>query len=210
MQITKEIFRAMLRAAAKEIVSQCDHLNRLDSEGGDGDHGTAMSAATQAAHEAALESHSWSEMCTNIGMKVMGAASGSTSALVGSFYIGMADALKQNPSGSLDADELIAMFESGLANLLAVSRAKVGDKTLLDAIVPAVESMSEMKGTGSTITEIMKLAAQAAQAGAEATKDMVAKVGRAKNIGERSRGKCDAGASSFALMFQAFSEALGE
>jgi len=212
MSVTQETIRTILHAAAEKVTSNSEHLNQLDSQGGDGDHGTAMSAATQAAHEAATThvDGPWSDMLTGIGFKVMGAASGSTSSLVGSFYTGMADALRHLTVEPLDTDTFIGMFESALANLRSVSRANAGDKTMLDALIPAVATMTAMKGTGATVAEVMNKAAEAAQAGAEATKDMVAKAGRAKNIGERSLGNLDAGASSFAMMFRAFADALNK
>jgi len=98
------------------------------------------------------------------------------------------------------------MFESGLANVRTSSRANVGDKTLMDALIPAIEAMAGLKEQSPPLADIFAVAAEAAQKGADSTKELVAKFGRAKNLGERSRGALDAGAVSTALIYQAYAE----
>lgn len=196
----------MLQAALATIEANLDYLNQLDTAIGDGDHGTAIRAAMQAACNAAQKEGSWSDLLNAVGWEVMGGTNGSTSAITGAFYVGAGNALSND--ADLDTDTFIDMFESALKNVRTVSRAQVGDKTIMDAMIPAIEAMSAFKGKGSALAEVMQAGAETANNGADSTKDLVARYGRAKNLGERSRGHLDAGASSLALIFQAFSETL--
>ena len=201
---TVETLRKMLNLALTAIESHLDKLNELDAATGDGDHGTAILAAMRAAAKASNATGSLADLLNGIGWEVMGAASGSTSSLTGSFYVGMAQAVSQD---ALETDEVIAMFEGGLHNVRATTKAAIGDKTLMDALIPAMEAMTASRGTGKTLSQLLAAAAKAARTGAESTKDLVAKHGRAKNLGERTRGHYDAGAMSTALIYEAFAKA---
>ncbi len=199
----------MLDAALASIEMNLEMLNRLDSAIGDGDHGTAILAAMKAASGAARSDGSLSDTLDAIGWAVMESTSGSTSALTGSFFSGMSEYAAGAASGEeLDTDQTVALFEAGLARVKTASKAKVGDKTLLDALIPAIEAMTAKKSTGATIADVFQAAAAAAKTGADATVDLVAKHGRAKNLGERSRGHLDAGATSTALIYAAYAETI--
>ena len=199
---TIETLRTFLSSALASIETNVDSLNALDSATGDGDHGTAILAAMRAAEKAATTTNgSLAEVLSAVGWAVMSEASGSTSSLTGSFYVGMSEAA---PSDALSPDEVIAMFASGLKNVRLSTKAAVGDKTLMDALLPAIDAMNALTGTEATIPVIFAAAAQAARKGAESTKNLVAKFGRAKNLGERTVGHDDAGATSTALIYEAF------
>ncbi len=203
MKFTKLLLQRMLDAALASVEANLPMLNQLDSATGDGDHGTAILAAMKAASIGAKKDGSLAQTLETVGWDVMGGTSGSTSALTGSFFVGMAGAAS---SEELNADETIAMFEAGLGNVRTSTKAVIGDKTLMDALIPAIDAMSKMKGSGATLADLFRNAAAAAQAGAESTKDLVAKHGRARNLGERSRGHLDAGATSTALIYAAYAE----
>ena len=207
MLFTKTLLQAMLQAALLSVESQQAMLNQLDTATGDGDHGTAIVAAMKAATAGAHKEGTLKETLETIGWDVMSYTSGSTSALLGSFFIGMAKAVAGE---ELDSVQTITMFESGLDNVRPYSKANVGDKTMMDALIPAVESMTVLKGQTSSqplsLADIFAAAGEAAQKGADSTKDLIAKFGRAKNLGERSRGTLDAGAVSTALIYQAYAE----
>lgn len=198
---TKTTLQTLLAAALAAVEKNLDQLNALDGATGDGDHGTAILAAMKAANAAAQNDAPLAEMLHNVGWGIMSEASGSTSSLTGSFYMGMAEAATGE---ELDTDQTISMFEAGLKNVQMSSKAKVGDKTLMDAMIPAIEAMGKFKGTGASLKDVFAAAAQAARAGAESTKDLVAKHGRAKNLGERTIGHYDAGATSTAIIYEAF------
>jgi dihydroxyacetone kinase-like protein len=202
-QFTKFLLQEMLQAALTAAESQLTVLNQLDAATGDGDHGTAILTALQAAIGASQKEGTLKTTLETIGWDIMSKTSGSTSTLLGSFFIGMS----QSVSGEeLDSVQTIAMFESGLVNLRTSSRANVGDKTMMDALIPAVEAMIALKKQSPSLGDIFTAAAEAAQRGADSTKDLAAKFGRAKNLGERSRGTLDAGAVSTALIYRAYAE----
>jgi len=203
----------MLQAALSAVDEQLAMLNQLDAATGDGDHGTAILAAMKAAvsvvqndgapDKETQNQETLKETLEKIGWEIMSKTSGSTSTLMGSFFIGMS----QSVSGEeLDSIQTAMMFESGLANVRTSSRAVVGDKTLMDALIPAIGAMSALKERSPSLAELFAAAADAAQQGADSTKDLAAKFGRAKNLGERSRGTLDAGAVSTALIYRAYSE----
>ena len=98
------------------------------------------------------------------------------------------------------------MFAGGLCGVEKQTKAKLGDKTMMDALIPAIEAMQAVES--DDIRVLFQVAADAALKGAEATKQMQAKFGRARNYGERSVGYADSGATSWACMFQSFAQVL--
>jgi len=201
---TKILLQKMLQHALMAVESQLTMLNQLDAATGDGDHGTAILTAMKAANDAAQQDGSLNETLAKIGWDIMSKTGGSTSALMGSFFIGMSNAVTDE---ELDSVQTITMFESGLANIRTATRADIGDKTLMDALIPAIGAMTALKEQSPKLTNLFSAAAEAAQEGANSTKELIAKFGRAKNLGERSRGTLDAGAISTALIYRAYADA---
>lgn len=202
-KLTITDFKAMLDVALKNIKAKEEEFSKLDAVIGDGDHGTAIVTALSCIVRSAQQGIEFKSMLTDMGMNVMLEVSGSTSTLLGALFLGMSDAAEGT---ELDADGVRKMFASGLANVQQQTAAKVGDKTMMDALVPAVEAMKAC--TSSDIKEILDAGAKAALAGAEATVPMKANFGRARNYGERSIGYMDSGAASWSCMFASFAEAL--
>jgi len=208
-RITYDTLVAMFRSAATVIRDNSQLLSQLDSVGGDGDHGTTMARA-MAAVEKALEqcsSRTMKALLENIGWAVMGIDGGATGPLLGTFFAGMADALGE--ADSLSGADLAKVLEAGLARLRTMTRADVGDKTMMDAIIPAVAAARRAADDGRNAGEVLAAAAAAAQAGAESTKNIPARYGRAKNIREKSIGSPDAGATSVSLILKGFSQSAG-
>ena len=205
MLLTKPLLQKMLQAALSAVESQQATLNQLDTATGDGDHGTAIVTAIKAATTAAHKEGTLKETLETVGWDIMSNTSGSTSALLGSFFIGMANAASGE---ELDCVQTITVFESGLANLRSSSRANVGDKTMMDALIPAIDAMTALKEQPPPLADLFAAVAEASQKGADSTKDLIAKFGRSKNLGERSRGTLDAGAVSTALIYRAYAEAV--
>jgi len=192
----------MLETAAERIRGARDELSKLDAAVGDGDHGTAMFKVA-GAMVGSIEKDQGGNMkllLKSIGWAAMSTDAGSTSPLYGSLFMGMSEGLPED--GVLDGGRLAGMFEAGLAKVRKNTPAKVGDKTLLDALVPAVEAAGEAASGGATVDDVLAKAAAAGAQGAEATRDMKATRGRAKNIGERSIGHLDPGAVSMSLLFE--------
>jgi dihydroxyacetone kinase-like protein len=206
--VGRDELAAMLRGAVREIKENHETLSALDSHGGDGDHGTSMVRAMEQV-EKVLEEASSEEikgLLNDIGWAVMGIDGGATGPLLGSLFMGMADEVEGKGKSSLDASALVAMFAAGLARVQKRTRAQVGDKTMIDALVPAVDALKEAVEEGAGVAAALERAAEAAQTGALSTKGLQARFGRARNLGERSIGEQDPGATSMALIFRGFSK----
>lgn len=196
-------FRKMLDDALSSVREKAAYFSELDAVTGDGDHGTAIVAAMSVAVETSRTASDFKTMLNDIGFGIMLNTSGSTSTLLGGFFLGMAD---EAGGQSIDATQLKAMFRSGLAGVSKNTKATRGDKTMMDALIPAVEAITASHS--DEIKEILTAGASAALAGAAATATMKAQFGRARNYGERSIGSTDAGASSWATLFDAFSKSI--
>ncbi len=190
-QLTIEAFKAMLDNALKQIKAREEEFSKLDAVIGDGDHGTAIVAAMTAVNKSAQSGTEFKQMLGDMGT------------LLGAFFLGMSDHAEGT---ELDAAGVKAMFAGGLANVQQQTQAKRGDKTMMDALIPAVEAMQAC--TSDDIKEVLNAGAKAALEGAEATVPMKANFGRARNYGERSIGFADSGATSWSCMFASFAEAL--
>lgn len=196
-----DTIKAMLANAFRHIKARENEFSELDAVIGDGDHGTAIVSAFSAALKASENGTELKSMLNDMGFAIMLETSGSTSTLLGAFFLGMSD----NASGAeLDAIAVKSMFAGGLSNVEKQTQARKGDKTMMDALIPAIEAMQE--STSDNISELMIAAAEAAEQGAKETINMKANYGRARNYGDRSIGYADSGASSWSCMFTAFAE----
>lgn len=202
-QLTIEAFKGMLNNALKQIKAREEEFSKLDAVIGDGDHGQAIVTAFSVVVKGAEKGTEFKVMLNDMGFGVMLETSGSTSTLLGAFFLGMSD----NVAGTeLDADAVKKMFAGGLANVRKQTKAEPGDKTMMDALVPAVEAIQACES--DDIKDILTAGAEAALAGAKSTIDMKANFGRARNYGERSIGYADSGATSWSCMLAAFADAL--
>lgn len=203
-KLTIDDFKKMLRVAMDNISAREEEFSKLDAVTGDGDHGTAIVTAFRAVCEGAESGTEFKSMLSDMGFNVMMKTSGSTSTLLGGFFLGMSD----NAAGTeLDAEGVKAMFKGGVEGVKKNTKAMPGDKTMMDALVPAVDAICACPS--GDIRQIMEAGAKAALAGAEATVDMKANFGRARNYGEKSIGYADSGATSWSCMFASFAEAIG-
>lgn len=200
--MTLEQFRQVwTKAAAKTAAREKDYSALDAAAGGDGDHGEAIVAATKAL--AAAEGNDFKSMLESMVAHLESDVSGSTSSLYGTLFEGMADAVDAGKT-ELSAPELADLFAAGLEELGFATKAKVGDKTFMDALIPAVEALKAHAAEGEAA--MFAAAAAAAKAGSEATAQMQAKFGRAKNLGARSIGPIDAGSASNADIWLCFAE----
>jgi len=206
--ITHDTLAEMLRGAAAEIRENHEWLSRLDSVGGDGDHGTTMVRAMARMEEALASSVSGKihTLLNDVGWAILGVDGGATGPLLGMFFVSMASAAEGLEE--LGAGNVAALFEAGLTGVRAQTKAQPGDKTLIDALVPAVEALRAAAEPGADILEALHLAAGAAEAGAKLTSTMQARFGRARNIKEQSIGTQDPGATSMSLLFRGFKKGL--
>lgn len=202
-QLTIDNFKTMLTTALANIKAREDEFSKLDAVIGDGDHGQAIVTAMSAIVATAEKGTEFKTMLNDMGFDVMLQVSGSTSTLLGAFFLGMSD----HVSGTqLDAAAVKAMFAGGLTNVQKQTKAQKGDKTMMDALIPAVEAIQNCPS--DDIKELMNAGAEAALAGAQSTIELKANFGRARNYGERSIGYMDSGAASWSCMFASFAEAI--
>lgn len=204
---TKETMAAMLKAAAANIDAEHENLSALDAATGDGDHGTTILRTMKAVEKVAdgAADMTLSALIKAVAMKVMMCDGGSVSPLLGSYFMGLGSKV---PSEDLSGEETADMFEAGLNGFFGISKAELGDKTMMDALRPATEALcAELKG-GADLKTAFAAGAAAADAGREKTKEYVAKFGRARTMGEKAIGHYDAGATSIALIFKGFATAV--
>lgn len=207
MNLTIEQFKTMMNLALANIKAREEEFSKLDAIAGDGDHGTAIVTALTIIAADAQEGKEFPAMLNEMGMGVMMKTSGSTSTLLGAFFMGMGEALEPlQVTTELNAEQVKAMFRGGLAGVREQTKAQPGDKTMMDALVPAVEAM--VACPSEDLKELFKAGAEAALKGAEATVQMKANFGRARNLGDRSIGYADAGATSWACLFTSFYEGI--
>ncbi len=196
----------IIQAMANAISEQQNYLSALDSTVGDGDHGHNMAKAMQAAagQVNVLENPTPETVWRTAGKAVQNSVGGASGLLFGAFFIGAGRSIKDKDT--LTAADVAEMLVGGLAGVQKRGKAQPGDKTMVDALAPAVSVVQVSVVDSSPLTEMLRRAAEAALHGAESTQAMVAKHGRAKFLGERSRGFQDAGATSMAIMLAAWAK----
>ena len=201
--ITKEELAARFVHASENVIATEDRLTEIDSQFGDADHGLTMVKIANAIKGAIDESDGGiQEMLDDVAMAVMVLNGGSAVPLWNTWLDGLQEVA---PEGvEVDTEQLKAMFAHALEEPADMSGAEVGDKTMMDAVIPASEAIAAYSGDEAGLFEI---AAQAAEAGAENSKNFVSKFGRAKSYGEKTIGTPDAGAVSMACFFRGLAQA---
>jgi dihydroxyacetone kinase-like protein len=197
MELTIKQTREMLTAMCDAIVANVDVLTKADQAIGDGDHGVGMSRGFKAAKEAIAEAEAASvgDLFKAGGSAIMATSGGASGVIFGMFL--------KAPARTLTGDMLDA---AGYANWLAAAaaqiqtrgKAKPGDKTMVDAVVPAAEAAEEAVSKG--LLAVAEAAAAGAHRGKDDTVDMIATFGKAKALGERAKGHPDPGALSTTIL----------
>lgn len=196
--------KEMLLYTAQNIMDSKDELCRIDAQIGDGDHGIGMYNGMKKAKEV-LESRDFAsvnDLFTTMGSTMLMTMGGASGVIFGTLF--MMAFKTEDPFTDLTAPLLAHGMRNALQALRRRVDSQLGDKTMLDAFIPAVEAMESYEG--EDLDEALTLAAAAAAAGVEATKQVVAKYGRAKSLGERAIGYQDAGATSVYLIFHFMQE----
>jgi dihydroxyacetone kinase-like protein len=202
------IVRRWLQGAADDLIAAAVELTELDARIGDGDHGInlrrGMEAVGAMLDEADAEASS-ADLLRRAGRRLISVVGGASGPLYGTLLISAADALGDDP---VDAADLALALEEGVAAVGRRGRSQVGQKTMLDALVPATAALAAALRSGTSVADAGRAAAAAAAAGRDETRDMIAQRGRASYLGERARGHLDPGASSSAILVDALSAAL--
>ncbi len=195
--------RAALKAIAVALVARAEELNALDAALGDGDLGVTMRLGCQAVLDelATLADADISATCTRAGMAFNRAAASTMGALIAT--AGMRAGKEAKGAATLDLPLLARMVAAAETGIRERGKAQPGDKTILDALVPAVESLQQSAATQLGLGEAGRRALAAAREGCAATIPMRAKVGRANWVGDRTVGHADAGATALVIALEA-------
>lgn len=211
MAVTHE---GWVRGYAALVDRHRDHLNELDAAIGDADHGANMHRGLVAAI-AAVQSDppaSDAELFRTVGATFVSTVGGASGPLFGALFARMGSSLDEHDQDHRDGVagtafvppvRLAVALRAGLCGVVARGRAEPGDKTMYDALAPAVEAFAAAVARGAALDPALRAAASAATAGRDATVPMTARKGRASYLGARSVGHQDPGAASVALFFQA-------
>jgi dihydroxyacetone kinase-like protein len=203
---------AWLRLAASRVAAERVHLTDLDAAIGDGDHGINLDRGF-AALEARLSASNPSTeaagpMLALAGRTLSGTVGGASGALYGRALLRAAAALDASPvDAGLPAARAAAALRAAVDGIAALGRSRPGEKTMLDALVPAVDALEAAVTAGAGLPDALRRAVDAADAGAQATRPLMATKGRASYLGERSIGHLDPGAVSSALLLGALADA---
>ncbi len=196
---------AWVRAFRDAVHAHRDELTRLDSEIGDADHGSNMARGLDAV-VAKLDPApaSPSDLFKTVGMTLVSSVGGASGPLYGTLFLRMGPAL--GTEGEVDAATLGAALRAGVDGVIARGKAELGDKTMIDALSPALDAWDAAAGDGPAAAS--RAAADAAARGRDATEALVARKGRASYLGERSAGHLDPGAASATLLLEALRDTL--
>ena len=183
-------------------------LTELDSAIGDADHGANMARGMTAVVEklGANAPATADELLKSVGMTLVSSVGGASGPLYGTFFLRMG--MAAGAVGSLDGPAVAAALRAGLDGIVARGKPEAGDKTMYDAMAPAVDALDAALADGAELAAALAAAADAAAAGRDATLPLVARKGRASYLGERSAGHLDPGAASTALLFETLAAAV--
>jgi len=197
-----------LRRFRALVVQNQALLTELDSAIGDADHGSNMARGMNAVVEKlhGESSETVDALFKGVGMTLVSSVGGASGPLYGTFFLRFGTST--GAVTALDAGGLSAALRAGLGGVVTRGKAEAGDKTMLDAMIPAVDALDSALAAGRDLAAASAEAAAAAAAGRDATEPLVARKGRASYLGDRSAGHVDPGATSTALLFEALAAAL--
>ncbi|CUR54949.1 dihydroxyacetone kinase, C-terminal domain [metagenome] len=206
--VTLDQLVAWMAGFRDAVHRECTYLTELDSAIGDADHGTNLTRGMDAVM-VALEAPPGTaqELLKSIGMTLVGSVGGASGPLYGTFFLRAAASV-----GAVDTVEpagVVAMLRAGLEGIVARGKAELGDKTMYDALSPALDALAAAVESGDDLAAGLRSAAEAAASGRDATAPLLALKGRASYLGERSIGHIDPGAASATLLLESLADAAG-
>jgi dihydroxyacetone kinase-like protein len=198
---------AIVLELVQTIQANAAYLSEIDGAIGDGDHGINMNKGfTRAGELLSSGNRDLSASLSVLGNLLLTEIGGAMGPLYGTFFLEMGEVCQGRPE--IDAALFGRMLVASQAGVIDIGGAKVGDKTLVDTLAPAVDAYQSAQQQGLTFGAALRAMRQAAEAGKESTRQLVAKIGRASRLGERSRGVLDAGATSCYLILTSLADSL--
>lgn len=198
----------LIEAAARAVREHADELSRLDAVAGDGDHGVNMAAGfAEAERRIAARPHAvLADVFRLTGASFLEVVGGAAGALMGALFTALAGRLSHVADpGAVD---FVGGLQSGLSRVMGVGKSGPGDKTMIDALHPAVEAAERALAAGGDLAQVTEAAAEGASRGAAKTADMRPTAGRARYAADQSIGTRDPGATSVAVVFRAWADTL--
>ena len=210
MAVTSTDVRDWIRAYADAIAEHRAELVRLDTAIGDGDHGTNMDRGMRKAVEKldGLEADDVGALLKTVGMALVSSVDGAAGPLYGTLFLQMGTATANR--AELDLAGWSAALEAGVKGVQARGKAEPGDKTMVDALLPALDALRSAVDDGAGLGEALRRSAGAAEEGMRATVPLEARRGRASYLGPRSVGHQDPGATSAHLLLDVAARTLGD
>ncbi|HYY21844.1 MAG TPA: dihydroxyacetone kinase subunit DhaL [Thermoleophilaceae bacterium] len=198
-----------VKAFAAEVSDNRAYLTRLDSAIGDGDHGTNMDRGMRKALERldTVQGEDIGGALKAVGMALVSSVGGAGGPLYGTLFMQMGSA--SDGKSELDLAGWADAVEAGVKGVQTRGKAEPGDKTMVDALLPAAESLRQAAGEGAELGDALRRSAAAAEEGMKATIELVARKGRASYLGPRSAGHQDPGATSSYLLLKSAADVLG-
>ncbi len=194
MPLTAPDLHAWIRAFADRVAEERAYLTKLDSAIGDGDHGQNMNRGLSHAVDQIDDDASMSDTMRTVAMALISKTGGASGPLYGTLFMDAGKTTAEHEE--LGTPEVAALFRAGLDGVQRRGKAEPNDKTMVDALLPAVEALEAAADNGTPLSEAIQQAADAAKKGMEATTPLEARKGRASYLGERSKGHQDPGATS--------------
>ena len=206
--ITTLQMRRALEAMCDTIENEKEYLSELDGAIGDGDHGVNMAKCFREVKKKLAESSAEDvgTLFKDVGMVVLNSVGGAMGALYGTFFLKLSQ--ESTAKSEVNLSDLVAMFQTGEQGILDIGKANLGDKTLIDTLSPAVRAIEAAEKEGKSLAGALADFEQAAKQGMESTRDMLAKMGRASRLGERTIGHQDAGATSCYFILRSLASAV--
>ena len=207
-KITSDQIIAWIDRYAAHIAEQKDYLTQLDAAIGDADHGANMHRGFQAvlAKKVDLQNSDIGALLKVVAMTLISTVGGASGALYGTFFLQAST--MAGSKAELSPSEFGSILEKGLAGIVLRGKAAIGDKTMVDALQPAIKIYIRSVESGETLEQALSKAVTAAEEGLKSTIPLVARKGRASYLGERSAGHPDPGATSTVLLFRSAAETL--
>lgn len=198
--ITRPQIINWLERSAALLDEKKTYLTELDSPIGDADHGINMARGFSKVVEKlpSVAETDIGNILKTSGMTLLSTVGGASGPLYGTFFMRAGAALQGKQE--LDGADLLKLLETGIEGVVQRGRAELGDKTMIDALVPAVQALKTSLEAGGDLTHALEACAAAAEAGAQSTIPLIARKGRASYLGERSAGHQDPGATSAAYL----------
>lgn len=207
--ITRDQVLHWLHTYADAVHSHVDELNRLDAAQGDGDFGASMQRGVQGVTSKldSVKDMDIGPVFRTVAMTLISTMGGTSGPLLGTLFLQMG--VSAAGKHALTLVEWCAALDAGIAGVMSRGNAQVGDKTMLDAFVPALDVLKAGAAAGLPLVEVLSRAALAARQGAEYTATIAATKGRASYLGERSLGHIDPGAMNAWLIMDAMAKSVG-